>query len=224
MAMVIQLHFDDDSMQISRRHIEMGKYRIPRDCNLCKKVNSVIGHGVRERICLGTKMDVILVRRGRCKSCGTTFTFLPSFARPHSKYSTEVIQETFMRFVNSDDRTPFHSLPDSSDVVLCPDIKTTSNWLHALVERMERTQLAGDLSHVSEQSKFAMMNKELFLGKVKVSPHKIYERFFNAIERVGEMFSFGCCLCLKELKYNVTNFFQAFFVPQFGTSILWSIT
>jgi hypothetical protein len=59
---------------------------ILRRCPVCEQ-DSIVGHGRRRKQAHDEHHDWIRIRRGRCRSCGTTFTFLPVFSLPYTHYS-----------------------------------------------------------------------------------------------------------------------------------------
>lgn len=63
----------------------LAEYELPRDCPRCLGTGcrgSVIGHGRRRRTCLDQDGSEAKVRRGLCRACGGTITFLPSDLKP----------------------------------------------------------------------------------------------------------------------------------------------
>lgn len=74
--------------------LEAATYPIPRDCPRCGRAGNrgtVIGHGRRRRTCLDEVRSSILIRRGWCRSCRGTITFLPRFLRPRGSYALSVM-------------------------------------------------------------------------------------------------------------------------------------
>jgi uncharacterized protein DUF6431 len=65
---------------------DVGAEGIPRQCPKCLK-DSIVGHGRRFKQAHDENHDWIQVRRGICKSCNRTFTFLPWFSPPYGHYS-----------------------------------------------------------------------------------------------------------------------------------------
>ena len=62
--------------------------------------DSIVGHGRRSKQAHDHDHDWIGVRRGRCKPCHQTFTFLPAFSLPYTHYSLieqspRLLNETF---------------------------------------------------------------------------------------------------------------------------------
>lgn len=60
--------------------------QIPRRCPDCQQ-ESIVGHGRRRRQAHDETHDWIWVRRGLCRLCRATFTFLPASCVPRSRYS-----------------------------------------------------------------------------------------------------------------------------------------
>lgn len=60
--------------------------QIPRRCPDCQQ-ESIVGHGRRRRQAHDGTHDWIWVRRGLCRLCRLTFTFLPDACVPRSPYS-----------------------------------------------------------------------------------------------------------------------------------------
>src|SRR5438477_10897539 len=63
-----------------------GLDQIPRRCPECRQ-DSILGHGQRRRQAHDECHDWIWVRRGLCKLCHTSFTFLPAACVRRSCYS-----------------------------------------------------------------------------------------------------------------------------------------
>jgi hypothetical protein len=60
--------------------------QIPRRCPQCQET-SIYGHGIRKRQAHDESHAWIIVRRGRCKLCRQSFTFLPGACIPRSRYT-----------------------------------------------------------------------------------------------------------------------------------------
>jgi uncharacterized protein DUF6431 len=71
--------------------------------------------------------DWIPIRRGHCRSCGKTFTFLPPFSLPYTHYSLlarcEALRRRFEEHCSWEEATP--SLKDPNRV---PDPSTLRRW------------------------------------------------------------------------------------------------
>ena len=59
---------------------------ILRLCPICQR-DSIVGHGHRRKQAHDEHHDWIGIRRGRCSTCGKTFTFLPLFSLPYTHFS-----------------------------------------------------------------------------------------------------------------------------------------
>ena len=112
-----------------------GEYAIVRDCPECREregKSTVVGHGRRSRTCHSRLTTTIIVRRGRCKTCGTTFTFLPCFVRPFHHYGVEVQAEALERHVGPS-RVGFdEAAPVVQDVDRYPSGSTVRRWFVSL--------------------------------------------------------------------------------------------
>jgi hypothetical protein len=103
---------------------------ILRRCPVCEK-DSIIGHGSRRKQAHDEHHDWIRIRRGRCGSCRTTFTFLPIFSLPYTHYSLLArCQALLLRFVEGccwDKASPKLQDPDR-----LPDPSTVRRWSSGL--------------------------------------------------------------------------------------------
>ena len=103
---------------------------ILRRCPVCEK-DSIVGHGRRRKQAHDEHHDWIRIRRGRCGSCGMTFTFLPVFSLPYTHYSLLArCQALLLRFVESccwDKAMPKLQNPDR-----LPDPSTVRRWSSGL--------------------------------------------------------------------------------------------
>lgn len=70
---------------------------IIRRCPACCR-DSVIGHGRRRKQAHDEHHDWIKIRRGICRPCGKTITFLPVFSLPYSHYSLIARSEALRRY------------------------------------------------------------------------------------------------------------------------------
>jgi Domain of unknown function (DUF6431) len=59
---------------------------ILRRCPICDR-DSITGHGRRQKQAHDEQHDWIAIRRGYCKGCKKSFTFLPPFSLPYTHYS-----------------------------------------------------------------------------------------------------------------------------------------
>ena len=112
-----------------------GEYAIVRDCPECREregKSTVVGHGRRSRTCHSRLTATIIVRRGRCKTCGTTFTFLPCFVRPFHHYGVEVQAEALERHVGPSRVGLDEAAPVVQDVDRYPSGSTVRRWFVSL--------------------------------------------------------------------------------------------
>ena len=121
-----------------------GEYAIVRDCPECREregKSTVVGHGRRSRTCHSRLTTTIIVRRGRCKTCGTTFTFLPCFVRPFHHYGVEVQAEALERHVGPS-RVGFdEAAPVVQDVDRYPSGSTVRRWFVSLSHQALRLKV-----------------------------------------------------------------------------------
>jgi hypothetical protein len=79
---------------LGREALVLANYDLPRDCPRCSRAGchgSVVGHGRRKRTSLDEDLSEIRIRRGRCRACGGTITFLPPSLQPYRRYAVPVI-------------------------------------------------------------------------------------------------------------------------------------
>jgi hypothetical protein len=76
---------------------EAGAEVIPRRCPVCSQ-DSIIGHGRRQKQAHDEHHDWITIRRGICRPCKKTITFLPVFSLPYSHYSLIARSEALRRY------------------------------------------------------------------------------------------------------------------------------
>jgi hypothetical protein len=114
--------------------------QIIRQCPECKN-DSVIGHGRRLKQAHDEGHDWIKVRRGLCKRCPKTITFLPSFSLPYTHYSllarSQSLKLHFVEGRSLDTATPLLKDPDR-----VPAGSTIRRWFRGLdsPERLECLQ------------------------------------------------------------------------------------
>jgi hypothetical protein len=101
-----------------------------RLCPHCLR-ESIIGHGRRRKQAHDETHDWIAIRRGLCKLCRKTFTFLPAFSLPYTHYSllawSEALRRYFVEQCSWEAATP--SLKDPDRVV---DSSTLRRWFRSL--------------------------------------------------------------------------------------------
>jgi hypothetical protein len=109
---------------------------ILRHCPVCER-DSIIGHGRRRKQAHDEYHDWIVIHRGRCAGCGTTFTFFPLFSLPYTHYSLLArCQALLRRFVEHCSWEK--ALPKLQDPDRLPDPSTVRGWASGL----DTTQLA----------------------------------------------------------------------------------
>jgi len=116
--------------QLAARWAEGSDEIILRRCPVCEQ-DSIIGHGRRRKQAHDEHHDWIRIRRGRCGSCGTTFTFLPLFSFPYTHYSLVARSQALQRRVVED--CPWEkALPPLKDPDCLPDPSTVRRWSSGL--------------------------------------------------------------------------------------------
>ena len=114
--------------------------QIIRQCPECKN-DSVIGHGRRPKQAHDEQHDWIKVRRGLCKRCPKTITFLPCFSLPYAHYSLLARSQSLkLHFV--DGRSLDNAIPLLKDPDRVPVGSTIRQWFRSLdsCEILERLQ------------------------------------------------------------------------------------
>jgi uncharacterized protein DUF6431 len=102
---------------------------IPRLCPRCRR-ESIRSHGQRRKQAHDADHDWIPIRRGRCKPCHLSFTFLPAQSLPYTHYSAVARSQTLHRRL-VEEQTWERSCPDlKSD--RCPDVSTLRRWCCSL--------------------------------------------------------------------------------------------
>jgi hypothetical protein len=101
-----------------------------RECPHCRR-SSIIGHGRRRKQAHDETHDWIRIRRGICKLCGKTFTFLPIFSLPYCHYSliaqSQAVWTYFVEGCSLDMSAPLLLDPDH-----IPASSTLRRWFHSL--------------------------------------------------------------------------------------------
>jgi hypothetical protein len=101
-----------------------------RVCPLCL-VDSIISHGWRRKQAHDDTHDWINYRRGRCKLCQRTFSFLPAFSLPYTHYSLIARSQALVRrFVEH--RSWENAAPPLKDPDHLPDPSTLRRWCRGL--------------------------------------------------------------------------------------------
>jgi hypothetical protein len=108
----------------------VGSVCIPRQCPACL-TDSIIGHGRRRKQAHDEDHDWISVRRGMCKRCLRTITFLPVFSLPYTHYSliarSQALQRYFGDHCSLEAAAPLVKDPDR-----VPAASTVGRWFHGL--------------------------------------------------------------------------------------------
>lgn len=117
------------SPEVGPEAIATASYPIPRDCPRCSRAgcrSSVIGHGRRDRASQGEHESEIRVRRGLCRACGGTITFLPPSLRPYRRYTVGVIATVVRQRLRGVSYSQLAIVLHNSDVF--PDPATVRRW------------------------------------------------------------------------------------------------
>lgn len=106
-----------------------GAGRLLRQCPDC--LSAIIGHGRRRKQAHDENHDWIGIRRGLCKGCRKTVTFLPSFSLPYTHYSLiargQALQRYYEQHCSLDDAAPLVKDPNR-----VPVASTVGRWFHSL--------------------------------------------------------------------------------------------
>lgn len=103
---------------------------IIRLCPICKR-DTIVGHGHRRKQAHDEHHDWIGIRRGRCPTCKTTFTFLPLFSLPYTHFSLLArCQALWRRF--KEKCSWEKALPKLQDADRVPDASTVRRWSRGL--------------------------------------------------------------------------------------------
>lgn len=89
----------------------------------------MIGHGRRDRTLLDEHRSEIRVRRGLCKACGGTITFLPLTVRPYRRYAVSVIAGVVRQRLRGVPYSRFALVLHNPDVF--PHLSTVRRWYRA---------------------------------------------------------------------------------------------
>jgi hypothetical protein len=103
---------------------------INRRCPVCMR-DSVVGHGRRRKQAHDEGHDWITIRRGICRPCGKTITFLPVFSLPYSHYSLIARSEALRRFF-VEGCSWEKAAPPVKDPHRIADPSTLRRWFQAL--------------------------------------------------------------------------------------------
>ena len=113
---------------------EAGAGAILRRCPVCSQ-DSIIGHGRRRKQAHDEHHDWIGIRRGLCKCCHKTFTFLPPFSPPYGHYSFIARSQALLRYF-----TEGHSWEASSPTVKDPDRVADPSTLRRWFRNLDSSQ------------------------------------------------------------------------------------
>ena len=91
----------------------------------------IIGHGWRRKQAHDDRHDWIRYRRGLCKLCKLTFTFLPVFSLPYSHYSLIARSEALRRYFLEPGSWET-AVPQLKDPDRVPDPSTLRRWFRNL--------------------------------------------------------------------------------------------
>jgi hypothetical protein len=127
---------------------EAGGGRILRHCPVCQR-DSIIGHGRRRKQAHDEDHDWIVIRRGICNFCGTTFTFLPPYSPPWCHYSliarSQALRRYFVEGYTLEDAAPAIKDPDR-----VADSSTLRRWFRSLdISRPPFSFLRGVMRDIS---------------------------------------------------------------------------
>jgi hypothetical protein len=110
---------------------EAGSDVIPRRCPTCSQ-DSIIGHGRRRKQAHDESHDWIGIRRGLCRRCHQTFTFLPPFSPPYGQYSFIARSQALRRYFLEDRRCWEDAAPSVQDPDRVADPSTLRRWFRSL--------------------------------------------------------------------------------------------
>ena len=97
---------------------------------MCSR-ESIIGHGRRHKQAHDEHHDWITIRRGLCRECGQTITFLPVFSLPYSHYSL-IARSAALRRYFVEGCSWEAAAPPVKDPQRVADASTLRRWFRAL--------------------------------------------------------------------------------------------
>ncbi len=103
---------------------------LARQCPECVR-DSIIGHGRRCKQAHDEHHDWIRIRRGICKLCRKTFTFLPLLSPPYSHYSLITRSQAIERYFGEGCSLDM-AAPLVKDADRIPVVSTLRRWFRAL--------------------------------------------------------------------------------------------
>ena len=107
-----------------------GNEPIPRRCPKCLG-DSITGHGRRSKQAHDETHDWIEIRRGICRPCHLTFTFLPVFSLPYTHFSL-LARSQALRLYFLEHRSLENAAPPLKDPDRIPDPSTLRRWFRNL--------------------------------------------------------------------------------------------
>ena len=107
-----------------------GGEQIIRFCPKCL-CDTIIGHGRRRKQAHDESHDWIGIRRGLCTRCEATFTFLPVFSPPYTRYSLIARSQALRRYF-LDLGSWESAAPNLKDPDRVPDPSTLRRWFYSL--------------------------------------------------------------------------------------------
>jgi len=217
--MIVRLIFSEEFLSLNRARVERGEYEFPRDCRACGEAGAVVGHGRRDRLCHGPGSDRIVVRRGKCRVCERTFTFLPSFAMPRSRYAVDAARETVMRFVSDPGARPMDAAPDFRDTGCVPDLKTLYNWLHTVADRLDGARFEFVFGGAPMRT-LVIPRGARAPRRAGGSMRRLLERLLGALSALKEKFDAGARILFQGFLFHAGNFFQVLFPGHFAEAVV----
>jgi hypothetical protein len=113
---------------------EAGAEDILRRCPICEQ-DSIVGHGRRRKQAHDEHHDWIGIRRGLCRRCGKTFTFLPLFSPPYGHYSLIARSQALRRYF-----VEGHGWEAAAPAVKDPDYVADPSTLRRWFRRLDSSQ------------------------------------------------------------------------------------
>jgi Domain of unknown function (DUF6431) len=107
-----------------------GNEQIDRRCPKCL-CDSIVGHGRRRKQAHDETHDWIGIRRGACRPCHLTFTFLPVFSLPYTHYSVVARSQALRRYF-LEHRSLESAAPPLKDPNRVTDPSTLRRWFRSL--------------------------------------------------------------------------------------------
>ena len=161
-----------------------GAEYLARQCPDCAS-DSIIGHGRRRKQAHDECHDWIRIRRGICKLCGKTFTFLPRLSPPYGHYSLITRSQALLRYFGENCSWE-RAAPLVKDPDRIPSPSTLRRWFRALGIPELGKQLAPASAELESPS--SSQRPFPFLRKMV---QKVMAR-----GRQGEIFPYSPCLHL----------------------------